>query len=463
MKKLFLKFPFILLFTFLLLGVLASCDDENFSTSSSDQPFFSADTLNFDTLITTIGSSTKKIMVRNPSKKSLRITSLTLKGGAASAFRVNCDGQAGTEFTNLELMDGDSMYLFIEVTVPEQKSIAPQLVEDEIDVLTNGATQHLVLQAVGQDAQIMRGRVLKSDTTFTSGKPILIYDSLYVSEGTTLTCLEGNRLLFHNKAGLKIAGTLITEGTAEQRVEFRGDRFDNLFSYLPYDRTSGLWDGIHFLPSSVKNVLDGVNIHSAINAIIMDTPFDYTVDAPFETDTPFRLRILNSIIHNSSATALNLSGSKAEILNSQLTNAGADVILLTNGSYRLLHCTVINEYAFALQTGYPIHIKGTVSGVVATRVTLQNCLYADAKKSFSFSDSGTYEVATEGCAADADDQHYLYINIGKKYQYDFRPTVGNTGVGVGLSGWADEVPFDLSGVSRPSSSADAGCLQHAEK
>jgi len=463
MKKLFFKLPFIALFTFLLVGMFASCDDENFSTSSSDQPFFSADTLSFDTLVTTIGSSTKKVMLRNPSKKSLHITSLTLKGGAASGFRLNCDGQAGTEFTNLELMNGDSMYLFVEVTVPEQNSVVPQLIEDEIEILTNGVTQRLVLQAVGQDAQIMRGRILTSDTTFTSGKPILIYDSLYVSQGATLTCLEGTRLLFHNKAGLKVAGTLVTEGSADQRVEFRGDRFDNLFSYLPYDRTPGLWEGIHFLPSSVNNVLAGANVHSAINGIVMDAPSDYTVDAPFQTDVPFRLRILNSIVHNSSANGLNLSGSKVEILNSQLTNAGTDVALLTNGNYRLLHCTILNEYAFALQNGYPIHIKGTVSGIVATRVTLQNCLYADAKKSFSFSDSGTYELVTEGCAADADDQHYLNINTDKKYHYDFRPTVGNTGVGAGVSEWADEVPFDLSGLSRPSTAADAGCLQHAEK
>ncbi|MFA6872911.1 MAG: hypothetical protein WCQ86_02870 [Bacteroidaceae bacterium] len=462
MKKLFLKSPFIILLTFLFWGAFVSCDDENFSTSSSDQPFFSTDTLSFDTLITTIGSSTKKVMLRNPSKKSLRITSLTLKGGSSSVFRVNCDGQAGTEFTNLELMDGDSMYLFVEVTVPEQNSVTPQLIEDEIEVLTNGTTQHLLLQAVGQDAQIMRGRILTRDTTFTSGKPILIYDSLYVTEGTTLTCLEGTRMLFHDKASLKVAGTLITEGSAEQRVEFRGDRFDNLFSYLPYDRTPGLWEGIFFLPSSVKNVLNGVNVHSAINALTMDAPFDYTVETPFETDAPYRLRILNSIIHNSSATDLKLSGSKVEILNSQLTNAGGDIILLTNGNYRLLHCTILNEYAFALQNGYPIHIKGTFSGVIATRVTLQNCLYADAKKSFSFSDSGTYELISDGCAADADDQHYLNINNGRKYRYDFRPTVGNAGVGVGTSEWADEVPFDLSGLDRPSNAADAGCLQHAD-
>ena len=115
------KKPNYIIFLFCLVlfaFVLSSCDDELFTTDPEKVLTFSADTLTFDTVFTTIGSTTEKILVFNPNNRALRISSIALAGGANSQFRLNVDGNinVNNEFTDIEISAKDSMYIFIEVT-----------------------------------------------------------------------------------------------------------------------------------------------------------------------------------------------------------------------------------------------------------------------------------------------------------------------------------------------------------
>ena len=53
-----------------------SCEKEEFNTSANAYLTFSQDTILFDTVFTSIGSSTQRFTVKNPYNKNLKINSV---------------------------------------------------------------------------------------------------------------------------------------------------------------------------------------------------------------------------------------------------------------------------------------------------------------------------------------------------------------------------------------------------
>ena len=69
------------------LGLLAGCQADRITDDPTCRLAFSKDTVLFDTVFTTIGSSTQTLMVVNPNKNALRIERVALASGRY--FRVN--------------------------------------------------------------------------------------------------------------------------------------------------------------------------------------------------------------------------------------------------------------------------------------------------------------------------------------------------------------------------------------
>ena len=70
-------------FALILLSILTgtcltSCIDDDFTTNPSHVLAFSTDTVAFDTVFTTIGTSTRSFRIYNRNKKSLNISSIKL-------------------------------------------------------------------------------------------------------------------------------------------------------------------------------------------------------------------------------------------------------------------------------------------------------------------------------------------------------------------------------------------------
>ena len=66
----------------LICGLMFSCiREEEYASGSSVSLKFDNDTLSFDTIFTTIGSLTKKLMVYNKENKPLKIDYISLKNG----------------------------------------------------------------------------------------------------------------------------------------------------------------------------------------------------------------------------------------------------------------------------------------------------------------------------------------------------------------------------------------------
>lgn len=79
----------------LLLNMLPACDglDDHYSTNPTYRLSFSTDTLAFDTIFSTIGSTTRQFMIYNKNSEPLSIESIMLASGEATGFRMNVDGR----------------------------------------------------------------------------------------------------------------------------------------------------------------------------------------------------------------------------------------------------------------------------------------------------------------------------------------------------------------------------------
>ena len=320
-----------LLFLSLLVVWLASCQKENISSNPSLKLSFSTDTVMFDTVFTTIGSSTQYFKVYNRNSQDLKISSIQLAGVSSSFFRINIDGVAADKVNDVTVRRNDSIFIFVEVTVDPRNQNSPIMVGDSIVFITNGNVQDVNLVAWGQDINLLNARTVHSDSILTSEKPYVIYDYLYVKPDVTLRILAGAKLYFHNNAQLVVQGTLKIEGEFENPVTFEGDRRE-----LFYRDKAGQWGGIWLHAGSKNSQIKWAEIRNAINGLIVDTCV--TTDAP-------TLTISNTKIENQSSIGLYARGSKIEADNCLFSNAGdVSVALTLGGDYKFFQCTIANYW-----------------------------------------------------------------------------------------------------------------------
>lgn len=469
------------LFAILLLSVfIAACsDDADFSSDAGLRLQFSSDTIAFDTLFTETGSPTASFLVYNRNGSSLRINSVEPGGGVASFFRVNVDGQYGDNIGDVEVRKGDSIFVFVDVTLDKNNSDTPFLVRDSlVFTLESGIRQYVQLFAYGRDAVVLRSPVFDGDATLAPGAYI-IYDSLTVAEGATLTLSAGCELYFHSKAWMKIDGTLVARGTKETPVKFRGDRMDYMFDYLPYDRVPGQWGGIFFSATSNGNILDRCDIHSGDYGIYME-----------QGDTvPQRLTMTNCMLYNFSNNAFETVAARVDVSNSLIANAGGNCVKIVGGSVRFVHCTIANFYVWK-QRDTALALHNTLDGcaVPLREALFANCIITGSKNDeimgylSGFGDSivggANYCFVSSLLNTKADDDDESFVNIvwdekdnspfakeqfrlidNSVYKYDFHIDSLSSARGIATKEFAVLCPMDLSGVQRPLEQADAGCYQ----
>ena len=101
------------------------------------------DTLFFDTVFATVGSLTLPLKVYNDHEGTLLIDEIELESGLTSEFRINVNGTPLVDLTqplrDISLLPGDSMYVFIEVTINPDLSFGDQpfWVFENLRFLTN--------------------------------------------------------------------------------------------------------------------------------------------------------------------------------------------------------------------------------------------------------------------------------------------------------------------------------------
>jgi hypothetical protein len=354
-----MRFLVILILTICFSVSFIACKKDKLLTDPSAQVSFSQDSILFDTVFTTIGSSTRNIRVINNNNQKINISSIRLEQGQSSNFFLNVDGTPGKQVNDVEILANDSIYIFVQVNVNPTNANSPLIIQDKILFDLNGNQQSVALEAWGQDAhyhfpdkaiQYKNGFLPYStvseatNTTVTWGggalgqpdddKPHVIYGWLVVDSTQKLIINQGVKVYFHQNAGLWVYryGTLQVKGTLGNEVVFQGDRREADYTDLP-----GQWDRIW--------INEGHTDNSINYAIIKNNFIGIQVSILANANQPRKLKITNTIIKNCSKWGLYTQFFDVWAANNVIANCKEYCAAITlGGNYTFLHTTFANYF-----------------------------------------------------------------------------------------------------------------------
>ncbi|MCJ0741483.1 hypothetical protein [Pedobacter montanisoli] len=256
----------LLIFSLFCLFIAACNKDEDITFDPNAKLSFSTDSVLFDTVFTSVGSTHRRFKIFNPNAKAINIDQILLSGGANSPFSINVVGQNGLDFKNIKIKGNDSLNVLIKVTINPNTATSPFITEDSILFFFNGRKEKIPLVAYGQNAIFLKNVNINENTTWDSKLPYIIYSSVTVAENAELKINPGSRILFHNGATMNIKGSLIAQGTVKDSILFAGDRLERI-----YEEEPGQWNGLHFYPSSRNSIINNATIKNAAAGITVDS------------------------------------------------------------------------------------------------------------------------------------------------------------------------------------------------
>ncbi len=439
------------------------CIEDDISASPVDVPSFSVDTVKIGTVYTDELSPTHRFVVYNRGSKGINISQVSIESSDAGLFRLNVDGLSGSAFSNVEIRAKDSIYVFVDVTLPENGSDNPRKVEANIVFHTNGVSQKLPVSVYGQDVTRLKAMEITAPTTFTAGKPYRIIDSLVVAEGATLTLQGGTRMLMHDKARLVVRGTIKAEGDALNHVVVTGDRVGEVIPDVSFDIMSRQWGGVDIYPTSGGNVLKYTEISNATDGVQIAGNGSVTVSDPM-------LTMINCRLRNSGSMVLRAQNTSVEAYGCELADAADGVVYISGGDYRFDRCTVSNQYLFSVitqaawqfdeDTPAKVDVTNSITWGIGSDVAPGDLTGTDIYfRRCLFKSNGTDDDNFRDCIWDADP---LFYTVREDYLFDYRLQPDSPAIGA-----ADDaldlhlVPADWYGV--PSTvPADLGAYNFTE-
>lgn len=333
--------------SFILLFLIPSCKKPLLFSKGNLE--FSVDTLVFDTVFTTIGSTTQSFKLYNKENRPVNIEEIELMGGQNSPFRINIDGVSGKKHEDVEVLANDSLYAFVEVTLQVNNQTLPMIVEDSIRFRTNGVDQYVRLAVWGQDAYFHYADT--SVGTWPNDKPHVVYGYTLVESGTNLTIQKETQVHFHKNSLLFVAGSLNVQGEKDKEVVFQGDRLEEF-----YQDVAGQWFGIYFGEASTSTI-DYAIIKNGTSGIQM---YSQSTSNPGYTLTLTNTKIQN----NASYGILLYNGPKLKAENCVISNSGAHSFFVLGGAhYNLNHCTIAGYGSSGQTPAFAVRNYFTQDGV----------------------------------------------------------------------------------------------------
>ncbi len=265
----------------LLVFIIFSCQKDPFETDPNFMLKFSQDTVFFDTVFTSLGSTTQSFTVHNTSRDPVKISRIRLAGGNASFYRLNIDGIPALEVSDMEIAAEDSMYIFLRVTIDPTNANNPFVVNDSVIFELNGNQQDVNLVAWGQNANYILADTYipgfpefkivaheQEQVTWTAEKPYVIYGYAVVDSTGSLLIERGTQVHFHNNSGLWVykGGNIKVKGTVDAPVVFQGDRLEEFYQDQP-----GQWDRIWINEGSVNNEIEYAEIRNGFIGLQLET------------------------------------------------------------------------------------------------------------------------------------------------------------------------------------------------
>lgn len=461
----------------LTLAIYGSCEKERVSDPNGRILSFSADTITFDTIFTSIGSPTKNLKVYNTTNEQVVISSIRLGGAANSGFRLNVNGEASNEVFNVEIPARDSIFIFVEATLNKGGAQQAMVAEDSILFKINSKEQVVRLVAWGQDFKLIKAEMLKT-TTWTNEKPYLVYNYAFVDSTQTLTIDPGCTIYFHKNAGLFIKGRLVVKGTLEEPVVFKGDRLESGYANLPDQ-----WSGITLLSGSHNNVLNHCVIKNANIGLQVGN---------IEKEGYASVELTNTRIENMSWSGIWAMKSKILAYNCVVANVGYyNTALLLGGDYQFYHTTFANNSINALNplrktetltiSNYLINSANGAKYIGdLTQATFGNCIISGTNPDefkISLDKQGKSNFLFDHCLIQMSDTFKLqYPDRFVSLLRNVKPRFINPSKGIyeldtlsvakdfGKASYTKIVPLDLKGIDRNADAGpDLGAFERIEK
>ena len=330
-----------------LFGLIASsCISDDFTDSPDAKLYFSSSVVDFGTVFTGDVSPTARLVVANHNKKGVRISSIRFLD-PETPFSLNVDGVAGSVFHDVEIGGNDSIYIFLECRVMPDASDTPRPVSDFLEFDLNGAVSTVEVEATAVNVERLRDVTITSDTRLSPVRPYVVFGTLTVGKGATLTVEPGVQLLFHDGAAMRVEGTLKAVGTPDNKIDLRGDRLDNVLPDVPYDIMAGQWKGISIAAESFGNRMECVDMRSTEEGLRVDSCADLSRD---------KLTLVNCWIHNSRSTVLESKYAKVDAFGCCFSEAAGSVVSLTGGDHRFVQTTIANNYLFSMMGYANLHL-----------------------------------------------------------------------------------------------------------
>lgn len=463
------KWPVIIAFL-ALCSLITNCKKDSFITDSSAELSFSKDTVLFDTVFTTVGSTTQWLKVYNPHNQKMLVNSIELAGGSSSFYRLNVDGISGYSHNNIEIAAGDSIYIFIEVTIDPFGVNTPLIATDSILFKSNGNVQDVDLVAWGQDAYF-HGAVgsayyISCNSFWQNDKPHVVYGYAVLDTSCTLIIEQGTQVHLHEGSAIITLkdSKLDVRGAHGNEVVFQGDRLEEW-----YDEAPGQWGFIQLIE----------NDQSSIDwAIIKNGNVGLVVDGTTASGTDC-LILKNTIIQDMSSTGL-LTRLACEMTaeNTLVFDCGDYTAGVTSGGQcNFTHCTFANYWehgvrntpCFVLNNWIDI---GGVTNQYNTDHYFYNCVFygsivneftidtlAGTQNDFFF-DSCIIK-SDETTVSDVANYNNIIMNPSSVFldatNGNFRPSLGAVGLNTGNPLFT--LPKDLDNTSRYDGLPDIGAYE----
>jgi hypothetical protein len=300
---------------------------------------FSRDTIVFDTVFTTVGSTSRVFKVYNTSSKAVNIESIDLAGGSTSPFRINVDGVPAVSTGDILLRGGDSMFVFVDVTLDPNNLTNPLMIEDSIIFHTNGNRQTVVLNAVGRDAYFHYYEVAPCNQIWPVDKPHVVYGYVIVPSTCKLTIPAGADVYMHNNSFIASdsAATLEVLGSSASPVKFQGDRLEPEYADEP-----GQWRFLWCSALSKDNIVDWAIIKNGTIGVLCDS---------FGASPNPTVRISNTKIKNMTLAGIFGRSSDVEGTNLEISNCAQYCAAIAyGGSCEFRHCTFANYWNISNRT-----------------------------------------------------------------------------------------------------------------
>lgn len=328
-------------------------DFEQMSTSLR----FSADTISVDTVYNFSKSETYVLKLYNPDDKDFVIPTIKLAKGNDSYFKINVDGKAGSEFTNIPIRKKDSLFIFVEIdakTAPENP-----FYEDEIIFNTTQNQQQVKLVSWIEKAQIHTPNTSISTATWNENEAHVIDGNLSITNQLTIN--QGTKVYFKTNGSLTIDSnaSLIVNGNLGNEVKFRTARHD-----AKYDSIPNQWKKIELKPNSRSTINYAKIIGAEIGLHVNQAT----------------LNLSNSYIVNHQSYGILANNSKIKAHNILVNNTNLAALAIENGGeYEFYQSTFANYFNLIGSAGpaYALYLSNYSNDQVSplTKAIFGNCIF----------------------------------------------------------------------------------------